>query len=1338
MIGTSKNIWGFDPRSVPGCSLWLDAADSLTITLSGTDVTQWNDKSGNARHVTQVTTGLRPTYSSASNAIVFDGTRYLDIPNALAAITPTYTIFVVEKRASDQARFFVGGRVGSGGVALILGYNSSTISHHTTAAFSDMQVTIPSYLGASEPVRVTRFAYTGSTRSTFINGGQFSNSQGFSSTLTTWNTANIGAGFNTSSGNWYIGNVYEILFYNATLTSQQNQQVEGYLAHKWGLSEYYSRVLPLTIPGCTIWLDGEDPAGTGTPPSAGTLATWVDKSGNGRNAIQYSTLARPTFVTNSLNSRGGVSFSAASSNCYQTATILPTPRALFVVGFSANDGFILSGIPTPNSGHPPYYATFARDVEFGVNNTSDQAFLVNLASTSNVNYILTGLYTGSSVTATMNGGTLSNTVAFSGTPKTPATTLIGINSYAGSLGAPLTGTINEFIAFNTDLTTTQRQQVEGYLARKWGFTSIYSRLPITHPYFSLRPHLRNFRPTDISECILWMDAADDSTLTLQVGNKVSAWRDKSSNGFILSNATTLTQPTYVTSGWNASYPAVQVNGAASGQHNFLSNAAFNGFNTAAWDIYAVVRHSTGSTTNDNYGALMWIDPSGTFIIIANGIGRQSYTTLSNSGWQLSPLTGPVTTQNPYLFQAYSTGTELGRRLNGIVPGFTEQLRSYTGVARTGTYPFFLANPSTGWATCTTFFAEMLMFSRTLSDSERLRIEGYLSTKWGLTQTSFSSTAFTPTSIGGCQLWFDALDTASLTPSSITTGTKVSQWNDKSGNNRHMSNSTAATQPTYSTSNFNGSLPSVFFTGSVQAGANANLLSNAASTVLNSTTWDIYVAFKPTGGQEAIFWNDPSGAVVLILGNTKLGGDNDLNYAIHYGGWRLAPLEGACRGGECQIYQAYSTGTTLGRRVNGGFEGFMPQTASFSWPSRSSNSELAFCRPSSGQWSEGNVAIAEVIVYNSVLSDANRSNVETYLTNKWRIGRGLQLGHPYYSIPPARPVGGKIVVTTFAGNGTASTVNGTGTTASFNNPRGLTMSAAGNIYVPEFQGNRVRRVTPNGVVTILAGTGGAGSVDNAIGTSATFNGPFHASVDNQENVYLSDVYNHKIRKISSLGVVTTVAGDGFGTNATGRWVDGVGTNASFNSPWMNVVNRAGTILYVGDQHNNRIRRIDLTTGVVTTVFGNGTASSVNGTGTNATFNQPGALSFNEDETIMYACDNNIVRKINLINNTVTTLAGSTTAGTLDGTGTNARFSGLNRTCVDQYDGSVYVTDFHTVRKITPDGVVTTLAGANTGSYLDGTGEVARFNQPQGIAIDKGGTCLYIADRQNHRVRKIFFN
>jgi hypothetical protein len=295
---------------------------------------------------------------------------------------------------------------------------------------------------------------------------------------------------------------------------------------------------------------------------------------------------------------------------------------------------------------------------------------------------------------------------------------------------------------------------------------------------------------------------------------------------------------------------------------------------------------------------------------------------------------------------------------------------------------------------------MLIFSNVLTDNQRLRVEGYLSAKWGL-GTSHIPTGFSPTSIGGCQLWFDASDTSSITPSSITTGTKVSQWNDKSGNARHMSNATSASQPTYSTSNVAGSLPSVYFTGSADASTNANILSNSASTVFNSTTWDVYAVFKPTSqnNETAIFWNDPSVAVVLICGSTSVYPTN----SVHYGGWRLAPTDGPCRANEVQVYQVYSTGTTLGRRINGLADGTVAQTASYSWPSRSSNSELAFTRPSTGTWTNGNTSLCEIIVYNTVLSDANRSNVESYLRNKWYVGTGVQLGNPFYYFPPSAAV-----------------------------------------------------------------------------------------------------------------------------------------------------------------------------------------------------------------------------------------------------------------------------------------------------------------------------------------------
>ena len=239
IMGTLPYYATFSPRNIPGCSLWLDAADSSTITIQ-TGVSQWNDKSGQGRHVTQSTTSLQPVYSSASNALVFNSNAWLGIPNALAAITPTYTIFVVDKRASASVHFFIGMHTNTGAnVALILGYNGTTTSHHTTAHITDCMVTIPAYAGAAEPKRLARYDYTGSLRDTYINGGQLSTIQSFSATLPTWNNANIGAGYYTPGASgldwWYVGNIHEIIFYNNVLTTGQAQQVESYLSQKWGL-----------------------------------------------------------------------------------------------------------------------------------------------------------------------------------------------------------------------------------------------------------------------------------------------------------------------------------------------------------------------------------------------------------------------------------------------------------------------------------------------------------------------------------------------------------------------------------------------------------------------------------------------------------------------------------------------------------------------------------------------------------------------------------------------------------------------------------------------------------------------------------------------------------------------------------------------------------------------------------------------------------------------------------------------------------------------------------------------------------------------------------------------
>jgi len=324
-----------------------------------------------------------------------------------------------------------------------------------------------------------------------------------------------------------------------------------------------------------------------------------------------------------------------------------------------------------------------------------------------------------------------------------------------------------------------------------------------------------------------------------------------------------------------------------------------------------------------------------------------------------------------------------------------------------------------------------------------------------------------------------------------------------------------------------------------------------------------------------------------------------------------------------------------------------------------------------------------------------------------------------------PVSG--VVTTLAGSGTGAYADGTGVAASFWNPNDVAVDSAGTIYVADPVNHRIRKITPAGVVTTLAGSGSAAYADGT-GTAASFSAPRSIAVDSAGTIYVADTNNSRIRKITPAGVVTTLAGA-----SSCAFADGTGTGASFCLPAGVDVDSAGTI-YVADTNNSRIRKIT-PAGVVTTLAGSLTGYA-DGTGTAASFRLPTGIDVDSAGTV-YVGDraNNCIRKITP-SGVVTTFTGtcSTTGGYADGTGTAALFSGPRGITVDSA-GTVYVADTsnNRIRKITPSGVVTTLAGAAYG-YADGTGGAASFSGPAGIDIKGIGT-LYIADESGNRIRKI---
>ncbi|MEP7129316.1 MAG: T9SS type A sorting domain-containing protein, partial [Chitinophagales bacterium] len=254
--------------------------------------------------------------------------------------------------------------------------------------------------------------------------------------------------------------------------------------------------------------------------------------------------------------------------------------------------------------------------------------------------------------------------------------------------------------------------------------------------------------------------------------------------------------------------------------------------------------------------------------------------------------------------------------------------------------------------------------------------------------------------------------------------------------------------------------------------------------------------------------------------------------------------------------------------------------------------------------------------------------------------------------------------------------------------GAAVDDEGNLYVSDFENQYIRKISADGMVTTVAGNGIAGYVDGLAAT-AEFNYPRGIVVDASGNLYVSDSWNHRIRKIDVSGEVSTYAGGGniFGVQSVSEFKDGNDTTARFYTPCGLSMDEAGNI-YVADAYNHRVRKIDPAR-VVTTVAGTG-------------------------------------------------LSGSTGGGFQDGDTSVARFNTLTELFVTS-SSVIYVSDTYNNRiRLVENGVVSTVAGSGVAGYLDGLDTVAKFNHTRGVILDSTGNHLYVCDGNNRRIRKVTFD
>lgn len=309
------------------------------------------------------------------------------------------------------------------------------------------------------------------------------------------------------------------------------------------------------------------------------------------------------------------------------------------------------------------------------------------------------------------------------------------------------------------------------------------------------------------------------------------------------------------------------------------------------------------------------------------------------------------------------------------------------------------------------------------------------------------------------------------------------------------------------------------------------------------------------------------------------------------------------------------------------------------------------------------------------------------------------------------------VLTLAGTGLADQTDGVGANARFNDPRGMAMDAFGNLYVADTSNHKIRKITPGGAVSTVAGSGTPAFADGT-GAAASFNGPSGVAVDPNGNLYVADTFNHRIRMITPAGDVSTLAGSG----ATGS-ANTTGTTATFWEPWGITLDTSGN-LYVADFQNNVIRKI-ATPSMSVTTFSVGTLNGPSGLAINAS-----------NELYVASYFESLIKRIS-VGGTVMSFAGTGTAGYAgDGGPANvAQFNQPRAVAVDA-SGSVYVADTFNfrIRRISPDGNnVVTVAGEGVNGMVEGPPATARFAAAFGIAVRGNGARVYLADTFNQRIR-----
>jgi hypothetical protein len=787
-VTIKERLSGFNPLSINGCQLWMDASDSSSgsMNLSGSTVTQWKDKSGNGNNTTAYS-GTPTLVSSAINgrsAISMSG-GYFTGPFATANTgTQVHAFAVISIDASSGVwpRPLSLGRPGEHDFndptttfAIIRYSGSQDVAIGRNGQY--LNVGFPSY---SSPFLV-QSSHNGPTEFMSINGNLTVNSLNTGQTGN-FNITSYGLGINTNTSDYFVWNGYyaEVLYYNVQLSTDDRQKVEGYLAWKWGLQGNlpsghpykgsapegsltgYNLTFPLKlkssnvfvppqISGCQIWFDGADPLGTGVIPSNGaTVSTWVDKSGSGFNATVASGKVAAIYST----ANNAMNFASSNTGYVTSYTANPTNETMFVVTnnstLNVNNFIIIGG----QSGARSLSVASTGNGLGSVGNLKNQiAFLASTPGgtyTAGTTVMVTSQFTSSSNSISLNGGTTISGGAPGFTAGT--TTYLGVDTTTSAYY--YIGLAMEIIFYNSVLNTTQRQQVEGYLAWKWGLTS---NLPTSHPFY-VRPIapfsyqyaslqrkavMRFVTPLLSQGCALWLDANDTTSMTLVNGNQLSQWNDKSGSS---RNLQTQGMSSAITLQFNNNVRFINFNNQI-GNNAYMNTTAFTQLPEMSMFMVFTPLTKTGSS---NY-FWTWRPLGASNRLPALQFNTASNTLLpftTNAGSVGAPSTIMTVGQTYLLYMDFSNNST--NRINLSLNASTTTLTGTLPTFNTFQNEFSLGGDTSGSGSMN--LNEVIMYNSILPTAQKQQMEGYLAWKWGLQSNIPSNHPYTlvPPSFPGIQ------------------------------------------------------------------------------------------------------------------------------------------------------------------------------------------------------------------------------------------------------------------------------------------------------------------------------------------------------------------------------------------------------------------------------------------------------------------------------------------------------------------------------------------------------------------------------------------------------------